>query len=138
MTTELLSPFVDLDDELTAFLLQFPAVVDEIVDRLTPAPLPQTETLPAVTIGDSSDVGDHTGPEGRGAYHQLRYQLDSWAASKHEARRVDGKIRVVLDGYRGAMGGRSVVALRKNTQSFYEPETQLWRVMSDYIIHIEK
>ena len=138
MTEELLSPFVDLDDELTAFLLQFPGVVEEIGDRLTPAPLPQASALPAVTYTDISDVGDHTGPEGRGAYHQLRYQLDSWAASKHEARRVDGKIRVVLDGYRGAMGGRSVVALRKNTLSIYEPETTLWHVISDYTIHIEK
>lgn len=137
MTTELLAPFVDLDDELTAFLLQFPAVSEEIGDRLTPAPLPQAETLPAVTYTDVSDVGDHTGPEGRGAYHQVRYQLDCWAASKHAARRGDGKIRVVLDGYRGAMGGRSVVAFRKNTTSIYEPETTLWRVMSDYMIHIE-
>ncbi len=134
----ILSPFVDLDDELTAFLLQFPAVSEGIGERLTPAPLPQAETLPAVTYTDISDIGDHTGPEGRGAYHQLRYQLDSWSASKHEARRVDGKIRVVLDGYRGAMGGRSVVAFRKNTTSIYEPETTLWRVMSDYMIHIEK
>ena len=138
MTTELLSSFVDLDDELTAFLLQFPGVVEEIGDRLTPAPLSQASAWPAVTYTDISDVGDHTGPEGRGAYHQLRYQLDSWAASKHEARRVDGKIRVVLDGYRGAMGGRSVVALRKNTLSIYEPETTLWHVISDYTIHIEK
>lgn len=136
--TTVLSPFVDLDDELTAFLLQFPGVTEEIGDRLTPAPLPQGSALPAITYGDVSDVGDHTGPEGRGAYHQLRYQIDTWAASKHEARRVDGKIRVVLDGYRGAVGGRSVVAVRKNTQSIYEPETTLWRVISDYIIHIEK
>ncbi|MCA9999470.1 MAG: hypothetical protein KDE56_27090 [Anaerolineales bacterium] len=138
MTINLLSPFVDLDDELTAFLLQFPGVVDEIGDRLTPSPLPQASVLPAVTYSDVSDVGDHTGPEGRGAYHLLRYQIDSWADSKHEARRVDGKIRVVLDGYRGAMGGRSVVAIRKNTVSIYEPETTLWHVISDYLIHIEK
>lgn len=136
--SEYLAPFVDLDDELTAFLLQFLGVTDEIGDRLTPAPLPQAETLPAVTYTDVSDIGDHTGPEGRGAYHQLRYQLDSWAASKQVAQRVDGKIRVALDGYRGAMGGRSVVAIRRNTLSIYEPETTLWHVLSDYIIHIEK
>jgi hypothetical protein len=134
----ILSPFVDLDEELTAYLLQFPAVSEEIGDRLTPAPLPQAETLPAVTYQDISDVGDHTGPEGVGAYHQLRYQIDSWAASKQAARRVDGKIRVAMDGYRGAMGGRSVVSLRANTLSIYEPETELWHVVSDYIIHIEK
>lgn len=138
MTTELLSPFVDLDDELTDFLLSLPGVVEEIGDRLTPAPLPQGSALPAVTYTDISDVGDHTGPEGATAYHQLRYQLDSWAGSKHEARRVDGKIRIVLDGKRNQMGGRSTVSFRKNTVPFYEPETKLWRVMSDYIIHIEK
>jgi hypothetical protein len=138
MTTELLSPFVDLDEELTAYLLQFPAVSEEIGDRLTSAPLPQAETLPAVTYTDVSDVGDHTGPEGVGAYHQLRYQIDSWAESKQEARRVDGKIRAVLDGKRAGMSGRTFVSLRANTLSIYEPETELWRVMSDYIIHIEK
>ena len=136
--SEYLSPFVDLDDELTAFLLQFPAVSEEIGDRLTPAPLPQAVTLPAVTYTDVSDIGDHTGPEGTTAYHQLRYQLDSWAASKDEARRVDGKIRAALDGKRNQMGGRATVAFRQNTTSIYEPETTLWRVMSDYIIHIEK
>ena len=137
MSDEFLAPFVDLDDELTAYLLSLPGVVEEVEDRVSPAPLPQASALPAITYTSIDDVGSHTGPEGATAYHQLRYQIDSWAASKHEARRVDGKIRVMLDGKRNQMGGRSTVSFRKNTIPFYESETTLWRVMSDYIIHIE-
>ena len=137
MSDNYLAPFVDLDDELTAFLLSMPGVVEEVEDRVSPAPLPQASTLPAITYTSVDDIGSHTSPEGATAYHQLRYQIDSWAASQHEARRVDGKTRVMLDGKRNQMGGRSTVSFRKNTVPFYEPETKLWRVMSDYIIHIE-
>lgn len=136
--TEYLAPFVDLDDELAAFLLAMPGLAAEVGDRVTPAPLPQDSILPAVTYQDISDIGDHTGPEGVGAYHQLRYQIGSWAANKTAARRVDGVIRQRLDGYRGQMGGRNVVCSRANTLSMYESETRLWQIISDYIIHIER
>jgi hypothetical protein len=136
--TEYLALFVDLDDELAAFLLAMPGLAAEVGSRVTPAPLPQNSPLPAVTYQDISDIGDHTGPDGVGAYHRLRYQVSSWAASKAAARLVDGAVRVRMDAYRGQMGGRNVVCSRANTLSQHEPETTLWQVMSDYIIHVEK
>lgn len=126
-----------IDEELRAFLLQFPGVVAEVAGRVYPAPLPQGAELPAVTYSDISDVGDHTGPDGAGAYHRMRYQIDHWAQTRQTARRLDQTVRTVMDGYRGKWGGRTIGgALRKSSRTLGPDDAGLWRAISDYEIHI--
>ena len=126
-----------MDDELVGWLLAFPGIEAEIGDRLSPAPLPQGETLPAVTYTDISNRPAYTN-EGESGHSKSRYQIDIWARTKIDAARIAETVRCLISGYRGQIGKHSIGGvMRQNTFSDYEPDTQLWRVTADYIFLIE-
>lgn len=124
-----------IDEGLRAFLLGFPGVAAEVAARISPDPLPQGETLPAVTYLDVSNVGSYSnvGPD---CVTRARYQLSHWATTKEEADRVERATRAVMDGYRGGWSGgvRVQGVFGRMTRSLFEPDTKLWRVISDYLI----
>lgn len=124
-----------MDEALRAFLLGLPGVMGEVAERVSPDPLPQGETLPAITYVDVSNTGSYSN-EGPGCVTRTRYQVSHWAATKEAAARVERMTRGVLDGFRGGWsGGIEVLGVfGRATRSLYEPETQLWRVVSDYLI----
>lgn len=125
-----------IDEGLRLFLLQYPGVVEEIGDRVYPAPLPEGVELPAVTYTDVSDVGSYS-MDGPDCLHHVHYQLDHWAESREAARRVEAKTRQVMSGWLGRFPGDIRVGgiFRRNTFTLREPETQLWRVVTDYQIN---
>jgi len=125
-----------IDEGLVAFLRQMPGVAAEVEDRIGPRPLPQGELLPAVTYSDVSDVGS-TSNSGPDCLSRLRYQIDHWAATRGEARRVERATRAALNGFRGQWPGglRIGGVFRRNSWTVYEPETGLWRVITDYRIN---
>lgn len=132
-----------LDTELGDFLLLFPGVTQIIVNRVYPGGrLPQrkgeiTTDLPALTFHDVSDVSHYTQPHQVEHYRVMRYQVDSWAESLEDARRLSEVVREVLDGYSGPMGTRNIGFVeRQGRPSMYEPEIKLWHVPADYIIHV--
>lgn len=123
-----------IDDELVGWLLAFPGIEAEIGERLSPLPLPQAETLPAMTYSDISNVPAFTN-EGESGFKRLRYQLDAWAGSKQDASRLAETVRCLISGYQGQIGKWSIGGIfRRNSFSNYEPETGLWRVSADYEI----
>ena len=125
-----------IDEEMRVYLLSIPGVVAEIGARIYPAPLPQGTTLPAITYQAISDVPYLTS-RNDSCYRQYRYQIDTWAASQKEAVRVDDTARTSLHGYSGQWGAFDIgLVKRANSSSHYEPETQLRRVRSDYMIHV--
>jgi len=129
-----------IDEEMKAFLVSIPGVAAELVadgkERIYPAPLPQNATLPAETYTDVSDVPSYTNANDS-CYRQIRMQLDAWSDSRKESVRVDQAVRVAMSGYSGKWGGREIGMVRRATSSsHYEPEAQLWRVRSDYLIHV--
>jgi hypothetical protein len=125
-----------IDEEMRLFLLSIPGIVDEIVARIYPAPMPQGTTLPAITYQAISDVQMYSNGNDT-CYRQMRYQLDCWSDSHQEAVRVDGVTRQALSGYAGQWGAHDIGFVKRATGSaHYEPETQLRRVRSDYLIHV--
>jgi hypothetical protein len=124
-----------VDEELRAFVLSRPGVEAEIDNRFFPAPLPQAAELPAATYADISAVPGYTN-EGE-TNEVARYQIDTWANERETAVRVAGLIRNILAGFSGKMGGCTIGAVfRQNTFSRYEPDVKLWRIISDYELHI--
>jgi hypothetical protein len=124
---------MDPDEALVQFLLSRPGVAAEVGDRIYPLPLPQGAVLPAITY---SDVGagvsySFDGPDATG---RARYQLDHWARTRSEARRVERTTREALDGFKGTWPGglRVQGVFRRNGWVVYEPETQLQRAIADY------
>lgn len=125
-----------IDEELRAYLISMPGVNAEIGSRVYPAPLPQAATLPAETYTDVSDIPSYTNANDS-CYHRIRFQLDAWSATRKEAVRVDQAVRDAMSGYSGKLGARDIGFIRlANSSSHYEPQTELWRVRSDYMIHV--
>ena len=125
-----------IDEEMRAYLISMPGVTAEIESRIFPAPMPQGTTLPAETYTDISDVPFYTNANDS-CYRQIRMQLDAWAATRRESVRVDQAVRAAMSGYSGKWGGREIgMVKRANSSSHYETETKLWRVRSDYLIHV--
>lgn len=132
-----------IDNELGDFFLMFPGVVQIISNRVySGGRLPQrdgeiTTDLPALTFHDVSDVSHYTQPHQVEHYRVMRYQVDSWAESLEDARRLSEVVREVMDGYSGPMGTRNIGFIeRQGRPSMYEPEIELWHVPTDYIIHV--
>ena len=124
-----------IDEGLRLFLLQYPGVEAEIEARVYPAPLPEGVDLPAVTYTDISDVGSYSfdGPD---CLSKVTYQIDHWAETREEARRVERATRQALSGYSGSWQGTAVRGVfRRNTLTLRDPESQLWRAVSDYQIN---
>ena len=125
-----------IDEELRAYLISMPGVNAEIGERIYPAPLPQAATLPAETYTDISDIPSYTNANDS-CYRRVRFQLDSWAATRKESVRVDQAVREAMSGYSGVWGAHDIGFVRRaDSSSHYEPETELWRVRSDYMIHV--
>lgn len=125
-----------IDEEMRTYLLSIPGIVAEIVARIYPAPLPQGTTLPAMTYQLISDPQSYSNGNDT-CYHVARYQLDCWSDSHQEAVRVDGVTRQALSGHSGQWGAHDIGFVKRATGSaHFEPETQLRRVRSDYMIHV--
>lgn len=124
-----------MDESLRAFLLGYPGITAEVADRVGPDPLPQGETLPAITFMDVSNTGSLSN-DGPDCTTRARYQVSHWATTKEAAGRVERATRQVLNGFSGAWGGGVQVmgVFGRMTRALYEPETRLWRVVSDYQI----
>lgn len=117
--------------------MQYPGVTDEVDGRIYPDPLPQDATLPAVTYRDIADVGSYRS-DGPGALRRISVQLSHWSDTREEAHRVESKTRNVLSGYRGSFPGGMWIGsiFRRNSLTLHEPETQLWRAITDYQINM--
>lgn len=125
-----------IGEGMRGFLLGWPGVVAEIDTRIYPAPLPQNANLPSVTYTEISDIPSYTN-QNDSCYRQVRQQVDSWARSHFEAVRVDLAVRDAMSGYSGQWGAHDIgFVKRADSSTHYEPETQLWRVRSDYMVHV--
>lgn len=102
--------------------------------RITPQPLPQASTVPAVTYARvsttrqsamGSDTGDAT----------ARVQIDCWADTLLSALNVSEQVRAALQRWNGSAGGVTVTAsFLANQITMYEDETLKHRVMQDYMM----
>jgi CubicO group peptidase (beta-lactamase class C family) len=123
-----------IDAEMRLFLLGYPGVVDQIGARIYPALLPEDETLPAVVYTQISH--NETYSNSGSCYSRLRYQIDSYAATLADARRLDDTVRAVMGGWRGRWGKWTVIVFQRNTGVERMENESTWRISSDYVMHV--
>jgi hypothetical protein len=88
--------------------------------------LPDDSAMPAVTYARVSTVS-HNHLTGWGGRDLVRMQVDSWAATYDEARRVAAEVRQLMEsaGFKGLMA---------NDWDDFEPDTGRYRVSADYMV----
>ena len=68
-----------------------------------------------------------------------RFQFDAWGVTQKSVKAISDALRAVLHGKRGATGGVTIrAALADNEAPEFDPESELYRSRSDYIIWIEE
>lgn len=130
---------MDTDITMRQLILETAGVTTWVGTRVYPAQLPDDVTLPAVVYDAISDVPRYTNER---AYDRqecarvLRYEVNSYAGSLAQARAVDAAIRRGLSGYKGNAGGGQVAVWRQNSYSARYEDESLWRVVTDYMVHV--
>ena len=121
-------------DDLRTFIIGDTAVQALISSRMYPTMLPQAVTLPALTYQVVSATRAPT-MRHNDNLPTKRIQIDAWSRSVDEARAVAEAIRALFHYYeRGDITGVQGVFLQDERED-YEPDTLLYRVSRDYMVH---
>lgn len=116
-----------LEASLVAWLKGDSSIANLIGERISPQPLPRGTTKPAITylvVGEDLQT-DLDGEDGDLA--EVRVQIDQWARSQAEVRRLDKLVRTRLkaSSFKATpIGGAAL--------GDYEPATELHRFSRDY------
>jgi hypothetical protein len=124
-----------------AIYAHLPAVLST-GNRIYPLTLPQRVTLPAHVwqlVGDNpllTHDNAQAHPLYSGArYEQSRLQFSTWANSYDAAEAASLELRTAITGYRGTWGDVEIESVEPVLSlDDYEPETGLFRRISDYTI----
>lgn len=143
-----------IEAALRSALLAASPVVALVVDRVSPQPMPQGETMPAVTVRRISDQPTTRGQRGPSGLRDARIQVDAWGDTLTAAQAVADAIEATLDPQnRRAPGGATLplyvgegsridFARLMNQQDFDESDTQdgadpavrYHRVSTDFLV----
>lgn len=107
--------------------------------RISPQPLAQRPTLPAVTFQKISNAfGSDRGDSGKATIERPRYQFDCYGATYSSAHSVAQQLREALAAIAQASNPRVDVAYLQDELDYYEPETGRYRVIVDAFIWHEE
>ncbi len=109
-----------------------------LADRIYPLQIPSSAGLPNAVYQRISTRREPTlaGPNGLAL---ARVQIDIFAATKAEVDSLATTVRGLLDGYRGTTSGVKIQETRlENEQDQFETNTEVWRVILDFIIRFEE
>ena len=130
-----------LEQALYSYLSGVAGLTALVSTRIYPLMMPQDVTLPAVTYQRISGPRVHTMGTDPGL-ESPRFQLSSWASSYSSVKAVAEQVRLALQDYAGTMGGAGGVVVQRafleGDQDFYEPDTLIYQVASDFIIWAEE
>ena len=105
--------------------------------------IPPKATLPCVVVTriSTTRVLTHDTSGGAGTASP-RFQVDAWGDLDATVKGITDAVRGALNGYKGTMGSGSTVNVQAawvdEEHPEYNPETNLWRSQSDYIIWHEE
>ena len=131
-----------IEEALVAYLKQTAALVDLIDARLFPLSWPQQDpttgdsiTFPAVTYMRLTGQ-DYHAFRAQPNLHKATFQFQSWGIHYADAKAVNQALFEALNGFTGDMSGVSVQSIlsANREQDRRDPETQLFRVISEYLI----
>lgn len=108
-----------------------------VSNRIYPLRMPQGVTFPAVTYHRVSSqpvsaFGADTGLEA------ARFQVSAWSDSRTPlaAHDVAVEIRAALQRFRGTQTGIVIQGIfLENQIDLYEPDTEVWQVALDFMVH---
>jgi hypothetical protein len=128
----------DLRPALRQFLLADASIAAVVGTRVFVGRMPQGERNPSIVYNRISDTGYHV-YEGPLGFARPRMQIDAWAETPDEAAALSNLVKSRLDGFSGLMGDVTVQgALFDSLREMYDPEAELYRVSTDYLIlHVE-
>jgi len=107
-----------------------------ISSRVYPGIMPHGYTLPAIVYQRISSERPHTLDQGNIGRVFSSFQIDCYAESYSTVRDLADKVRLVLDGFSGSLGGEADVGgiHLMSDRDLFEEETELYRVTHDYLI----
>lgn len=120
--------------DLVWWLKSQAAVTALVSTRITPMPLPQGSTLPAITYWLISTPREYV-QTGRAGLARARVQIDVWASTYLEAQTVAEAVVTAFDGWHDTLGN---VAFVEGPRDGYETDTKLYRKLLDVTIHYEE
>jgi len=134
-----------IEEGLISYLQGYSGLTALISTRTYGMRIPQSATLPCLvvqrvttprisTMQSSGRTGDFISP---------RFQLDAWAETQSSSNAINEQVRAALNGKKGSIGsgGQAVTiraALAAEEVPTYEPESELYRTRSEYVIFLEE
>jgi len=127
-----------LEEGIVAFLIADASVGAVVDNRIYPMMIPQGATLPCITFQRISTprIVTHDSSGATGDLISPRFQFDAWGVTQKSVKEISDVIRKVLHGKTGALaGGVSIrAALADAEEPEFDPDSELYRSRSDYII----
>lgn len=127
---------LNLEESLFDKLSKDTSVKALVASRVYPIRLPQKVTLPCLTYQRISTPRVHTHDLAGGTAHP-RIQITCWDDDPKGCKALADTVRTCLDGFRGTMGtgGATVYAtLSDDENADYDPESQIYWTILDFII----
>ena len=132
---------VVLDEAIIAYLKATAGITALISTRTYGMTIPQGATLPCLVVQRISTPRTltHDTSGATGDLVSTRFQFDAWAETQSSTKAICDALRAALNGKTGSTGAGAVTvtiraALANEEAPTYEPEAELYRTRSEYII----
>lgn len=130
-----------LEEGLVAYLRGYSGLTSLISTRTYGIRIPQSATLPCLVVTRISTPRQltHQSTGAGGDLVSPRFQFDAWDTTQASTKAVNDQVRAALNGKSGSVGAGAVTvtvraALANEEAPTYEPDAELYRCRSEYII----
>ncbi len=134
-----------IETGIVSYLQSYSGLTSLISNRVYLMYIPQSATLPCLVYSRVSTPREltHDTSGSAGALAHSRFQFDAWDESYSSVKSITDQVRAALNGKSGSIGsGGNAVTIRASLvdeeSPEYNPETNLYRSRSEYIIWHEE
>lgn len=128
---------MNLMESLIAYLLIEPTITAIVGNRITPAPMPQGSTLPALTVEKISPRVREYSHSGDSNLNMTRLQFRPWANSYSQAQAVITALTALFSGKRLSLPGGLVIqaSFIENDIDFFDEEARIYGPVMEIIFY---
>lgn len=128
-----------IEEGLTTLFLSTAGITNLVGTRVYGMRIKQGSTFPCITKQRISTprLATHDTSGSSGVLAHPRFQIDAWGISEATVKAVADAIRTALNGWTGSLGSGAIsiqAALISEEAADYDPQTDLYRSRSDFII----
>ena len=134
-----------IEEGVIAYLQNYAGLVSLVSTRIYGIRIPQAATMPCVVVNRISTprITTHQTSGASGDLISPRFQFDAWATTQASAKAITDQLRAALNGHTGSTGGGAVsftlrAVLASDETIEYDPDAELYRGRSDYIVWHEE